>query len=100
LPTLQRRQAMRMKLVRGPIQAYLAHHLNILDLLSYITAGERPAAFEEIAESLRRSSERRAHSTEVLAQAVEAQRAILGIWIIRLDLQPTSAAQPSEGGAP
>jgi hypothetical protein len=100
LSLLQRRQAMRLKLIEGPIHAYLAHQLNILDLLTYLTSGERPAAREDIIEIVRRSNERRARSPGALEQAVEAQRAMLLLWKLRFDVQPVPTTQPAEGAKP
>jgi hypothetical protein len=100
LHTLQRRNAMRMKLADGPIQVYLAHQIHIMDLLAYIAVGERQEGREAVRELLRRSLERRARQAGSLEQAVEAHRAMLSLWKIRIDLPPAPQMQPGQGEAP
>jgi hypothetical protein len=84
LESLERRHVILRRLARGPIRAFVAAQLAILDLLAYQTVAEQPARGAEVAALLGQSQQRRDATAHVIEQAVEAERAMTGVWAVRL----------------
>lgn len=91
LSNLQRRRAMRSRLVDGPMHQFSAHQLALLDLVAYIAVAEQPAKRETVAAILRDSADARNASSTVLEQALHTERAMVRIWRVRLGLDESNA---------
>jgi hypothetical protein len=85
---LDRRHRARLSLAEGPLQRFAALRLAALDLLAYITAAERPEMRRAVIKILAESFRDRGQQTRVLRQIVEIERAMAGLWQLRLEQSP------------
>ena len=84
LDGLARRQATRLRLAEGPVQALVAEQVTILEHLAYFTVAEQPEVRGAVQAIVAVSAERRARAAGVLVQAIEAERSIGQLWGLRL----------------
>jgi len=83
---LRRRRATRRRLCTSPIHFMVAEQIAILDLLTYVTVAEQPRVREAAMRILSDGGRIRAEQTHVLAQAIEAERAVSIVWALRMGL--------------
>jgi hypothetical protein len=88
---LQRRHVTRLRLVAGPIQAFVAAQLAVLDLMAYAAVVEQPARASSSAGILAESARRRSRSAHALEQAIEAERAMGRIWRLQIAVETAEA---------
>jgi hypothetical protein len=96
LPGLERRRDTRRRLASGPIQSLVADQLTVLDYLTYVTVAEQPAQRDAALALLQRSAERRQDATHVLQQAIEVERAVTRMWMVRMALAGGAPAQKED----
>ena len=89
LVDLQRRHATRLQLVAGPIQAFIAAQLAVLDLMTYAAVAEQPALAGAAAAILAESGRRRSRCAHALEQAIEAERAMGRVWRLQIAVGTT-----------
>lgn len=86
-------KAARERLASGRVQLFAAHQTTMCELLAYMTANERPAESERIIAVLDAFKSERQRSTHVLSQLHAAERAMLELWVIRLNITVAGGPQ-------
>ena len=89
LPELIARHQTRLRLSRGPVQAFVATQIAIADLLAFIAAAEQPGKGPEIRQLLDDSLDQRIGAGNILNQSLEVERLIARLWSIRMTADPT-----------
>ncbi|MEC9372462.1 MAG: hypothetical protein VYC34_01405, partial [Planctomycetota bacterium] len=87
IATIERRRAGRLELADGPLQRFAAMQASVTELLAYIVASEQAGRAGEILSVLDELSLQRRSATHVIQQIEAAERAMLRLWLIRLNLQ-------------
>jgi len=86
----------RLNLARGPVQRTVAHRLATAEFIAYVVVAERSSRHDAAAAVLGELSLQRRASTHVLLQLAAAERAILKLWAIRLELGSSEVVAPIE----
>ncbi len=81
---IQRRQATRLRLAEGPLQLFVASQLALLDQMAYMAVADQPGLREPALGVLIDSARRRGRMSDVLSQAVEAERAMNRLWSLQI----------------
>ncbi len=81
---IQRRHATRLRLAEGPLQLFVASQLALLDQMAYMAVADRPGLREPVLGVLIDSARRRSRMSDVLSQAVEAERAMNRLWRLQI----------------
>jgi hypothetical protein len=79
------------------VQKFAAQQLAVLDLLAYITVAEQPGKRGVILDLLRRATDARLRTTNVLAQCLLIERTISLVWRHRLGLETNDREVPALG---
>lgn len=85
LDQVERRAEARAKNAIGIVQKFAADQATLAETMAYAVACERPSRTPEIARVLDDLSNRRRTAEHVLTQLREGERAMLELWIIRLE---------------
>ncbi|HYE01886.1 MAG TPA: hypothetical protein VD963_01490 [Phycisphaerales bacterium] len=75
----------RAALAAGPIQAFAAAQCGLVEHMTYVLAGEQPARSAALKVVLDQWAEHRAIAPSVFEQMIATERALLRLWLIRLD---------------
>ncbi len=89
---LERRRATRLRVADGPLQQFVAAQLSVLDLMAFEAAAAQPVLGGQIRGLLDESARRRSEAGHVLAQAIEAERAMGRLWKLQIAVRPDSGA--------
>ena len=81
---IQRRHATRFRLAEGPLQLFVASQLALLDQMAYMAVADQPGLREPALTVLIDSARRRSRMSDVLSQAVEAERAMNRLWRLQI----------------
>ncbi len=98
LPGLARRHDVRLNLVRGPVQHFVANQIAIAELLAFVTTAERPASRDTVVTLLRWSALIRSNEDSVLDQSIAAEQVTARLWQVRMGAT-ADATQSSEEDA-
>lgn len=85
LDQVERRAEARAKNAGGIVQKFAADQVTLGETMAYAIACERPARSGEIARVLDELSTRRRTAEHVMTQLRDGERAMLELWIIRLE---------------
>ena len=77
----------------GPIQAFIAAQLAVLDLMSYAAVAEQPARAEAAAAILAGSGRRRSRCAHALEQAIETEQAMGRVWRLQIAVGTTEVGE-------
>jgi transposase-like protein len=83
----------RERLASGRVQLFAAHQTTMCELLAYMTANERPTESDRVMSVLETFKAERQKSTHVLSQLHAAERAMLELWMIRLNVATAGGPQ-------
>lgn len=85
LDQVERRAEARAKNANGIVQKFAADQVTLAETMAYAIACERPARSGEIARVLDALSTRRRTAEHVMTQLRDGERAMLELWVIRLE---------------
>ncbi|MCC6227655.1 MAG: hypothetical protein IT432_00310 [Phycisphaerales bacterium] len=85
LDQIERRAVARAKNANGIVQKFAADQVTLAETMVYSIACERPARSGEITRVLEELSTRRRMAEHVMTQLRDGERAMLELWIIRLE---------------
>lgn len=85
LDQVERRAEARAKNASGIVQKFAADQVTLAETMAYAIACERPARSGDIAKVLDELSTRRRTAEHVMTQLRDSERAMLELWIIRLE---------------
>jgi len=89
---IERRRATRARVAQGPLQRFVAAQITVLDLMAFTAASARPSLAPHARGLLDESARRRREAADVLAQAIEAERAMGRLWSLQFAQAPGGAA--------
>lgn len=85
LDQVERRAEARAKNANGIVQKFAADQVTLAETMAYAIACERPARSGEVARVLDELSTRRRTAGHVMTQLRDGERAMLELWMIRLE---------------
>jgi len=96
---IQRRHATRLRLADGPLQMFVASQLALLDQMAYMAVADQAGLRDPAIGVLIDSARRRSRMSHVLAQAVEAERAMNRLWRLQIAVtEPGGQSRRGRGG--
>jgi hypothetical protein len=91
LDQVERRRAGRLSLARGPVEAFAAEQASLCELMGYVLACEKPSQAEPARRIVEQLIADRREARDILEQLKAAERAMLRLWLMRLE-QPEEPA--------
>lgn len=85
LPVIIRRYATRSELADDPISQFAAAQLAVLEIITFVTAAERPDYAPELQQILTETTIARTVAHSKLQQLIAVEQAISQVWMIRLN---------------
>ncbi|HLO39811.1 MAG TPA: hypothetical protein VK176_02220 [Phycisphaerales bacterium] len=82
---IDRRLAARLALGNGPVDEFAAHHLAVVELMSFVISLEQPLRAERVREILEELGAARRNAHHIFEQIEAAERAMLELWKIRFE---------------
>jgi hypothetical protein len=85
LSEIDRRRAGRLAHARGPVQVFAAQQVSIAEVMAYIITCERPGRADALRDTITELASARRTATHIFDQMTAAERAILHLWLIRIE---------------